>query len=296
MPKIEPPKPAATKPQEVQLKPEVLQFDKGGLVSEVAVVVEGETLQQFAWSQFFETSDATSQLEEDAARAAVVTALASLRRQLGDEVHKQLSILKGGQSKQIRVVAAKSLSKGELKLAPLVQGALRVSTSGLHGNPPEVRIVAKGMTRTMYLCGAASFPPRCGGRSFSSVEEWSRSSAGADGAAVISDHEWKSCHFPWPFWQVQRREADAGTNCHLMTVTMLVALTSTAGTPDDGWGDPLSDSINIDVPIIVNSKDVEKGDELVVYWPNPSKPKKEEQPKIKDWADVARKAKRPKTK
>jgi len=94
------------------LKPEVLQFDKGGLVSEVAVVVEGETLQQFAWSQFMETSDATSQLEEDAARAAVVTALASLRRQLGGEVHKQLSILKGGQSKQIRVVAAKSLSKG----------------------------------------------------------------------------------------------------------------------------------------------------------------------------------------
>ena len=295
LPQIEPPKPAAPKTQEVLLQPEVLQLSKGALVNEAATVVEGHTLEQFAWSQFMETTDALSQLDDDAARSAVVTALASLRRQLGDAVHQQLSILKGGQSKQIRVVAAKSLQKGELKLAPLVQGALRVSTTGLQGNPPEVRIVAKGMSRSMYLCGSSSFPPRRGGRSFSSVEEWSRSSAGADGsdAAAISDHEWKASHFPWPFWQIQRREAVAGTNCHLEAVTMLVALTSTA----NGWGEPLVDAVNIDVPIITNTMDVEKGDELIVHWPNNARSAKRTQQQncnIKTWADQA--AKRAKTK
>jgi hypothetical protein len=216
---------------------------------------------------------------------------------LGDAVHQQLSILKGGQSKQIRVVAAKSLPKGELKLAPLVQGALRVSTTGLQGNPPEVRITAKGLSRSMYLCGAASFPPRRGGRSFSSVDEWKRSSAVADGAgadkAALTDHEWKASHFPWPFWQVQRREADTGTNCQMTTVTMLVALTSTAS----GWAEPLVDTVNIDVPIITNSVDVEKGEELIVHWPNTgrsAKPKQQQHYKVKTWADHA--AKRPKTK
>ncbi len=74
---------------------------------------------------------------------------------------------------------------------------------------------------------------------------------------------------------------------------MLVALTSTA----NGWGEPLVDAVNIDVPIITNTMDVEKGAELIAHWPSDArsaKPKQEFNYKVKTWADQA--AKRAKTK
>jgi hypothetical protein len=88
---------------------------------------------------------------------------------------------------------------------------------------------------------------------------------------------------------VPRQEAATGTNCTLAPFTVDVVQACNAAVLND----PIVEAYQVEVPVLVNSVDVAKGDELVAHWP--ARVLKKAAPaatKVKTWVDQA--AKRPK--
>ncbi len=169
-------------------------------------------------------------------------------------------ILRGGEQKALRVVAARDIKKGQLKIAPLVNHPMRIMTKCQQGWAPQVVVRHDGQCTTMHLTGTASFPAIRQGTLARSMDEWAAASAVADGGALFGDHEWKANNFPWPFWAVKRGETAEGTNCGLESITINTVHTNTAD-------EKAVDVFEVVVPVIVNHHDISKGTELIAHWP-----------------------------
>ena len=186
---------------------------------------------------------------------------------------QHVQILRGGAQKLSRVVAAKAFEVQTLKLAPLVQGVNRIvkisqqpcaltatATSSAIGSQPV----------DFFILGTAGLPAiskQAAAEAASAAPMPQASSAGAPAVAVepdvISDHDWKATSFPWPFWVVRRSDRKDECNCELKAVTVRSVATFAW---DKQLGDPFVDTIDISVPLMVNSKPLGKGEELVVFW------------------------------
>ena len=112
----------------------------------------------------------------------------------------------------------------------------------------------------MFLTTNASLPPRKVVPAASSVEEFHRQSEMALAVGpLFSDHEWKSSHCAWPYWVIRRVPAGSEeANCKVSVVT--VRLVQTFQVSDD----PSVSTLEIDLPVIVNTKDLKAKDELIV--------------------------------
>ena len=75
------------------------------------------------------------------------------------------------------------------------------------------------------------------------------------------DHAWKPNCFPWPFWLVRRSTKLEACNCAMQSAVVRDIMTCEIGRKD-----PDSDVVEITLPVMVNTKQIEKGDELVVFW------------------------------
>jgi hypothetical protein len=269
------------------LVPKVIRYIDGVPVTEQDTLVTTSVLERFAWSEFMDTAEVANQLEDDVCRSAVLSAIANLRVALrtasaaaeGNLVH----IEKGGEKKGVRVVAARSFKKGELRLAPLVPSPMRIVTACTQGWAPVVRVRGQGgqLDRQFFLTVTTSLPP--------SRPTVAPAAAGFHAEASLTDHVWKPSHFPWPFWAVPRQEAATGTNCTLAPFTVDVVQACNAAVLND----PIVEAYQVEVPVLVNSVDVAEGDELVAHWP--ARVLKTAAPaatKVKTWVDQA--AKRPK--
>ena len=53
----------------------------------------------------------------------------------------------------------------------------------------------------------------------------------------------------------------------------------------ESWNDPTAHTYDIEFPILVNTKPINKGDEMVVFWHCREVPAKSKQPKSTTWAD-----------
>jgi hypothetical protein len=269
------------------LVPKVIDFVDGKPVTQQASVVEGVRPERFHWSAFMDTAEAARPLDEEAARSAVACALSTLRRHHsggGDDMH----ILRGGEQKSLRVVAARDIKKGQLKIAPLVNHPMRIMMQCQQGWAPEVLVRRGGECKTMYLSATASFPPIRQGTLARSEHEWAEASAVAEsGAPRFGDHDWKANHFPWPFWAVKRGETAEGTNCGLENITINTVHTSTADEAD-------VDAYEVVVPMIVNHSDISKGTELIAHWPSRTAAPKRKEPKltVSTWVHQAAKKSR----
>jgi hypothetical protein len=283
----------AATPKASPLQPELLQFSQGTLVHASSVEVAADVAQHFAWSEFMETADCSRGLELDAGKSAVFTALSSLRRVLCGNLGQQLAIYKGGDAKFVRVVAVAALKAGELKLVPMVQNIMKVMTADSGGAPPQVNVVGQHITRSFYLCQTVSLPPRRGSTVFDSVAELTAAATAvavtSSTAASLCDHSWKASHFPWPFWAMRRTEIESAANCVFERATTLVTMTSTC----PSWGEPVVDTVTVEVPIITNKVPLEKGAELQVFWPARRKTAvadKSPKYKVQTWASQAAQA------
>ena len=78
------------------------------------------------------------------------------------------------------------------------------------------------------------------------------------------DHEGKATHFMWPFWVVRRSVSGAGTNCKLQWVTVNTVHT---GSEKSILPEAVVDAYDVTLPVLINTEDVRKGDELVCHWP-----------------------------
>ena len=242
------------------LVPKVITFEGGVPVTQQASVVDGVRLELFDWSGFMQTAEAAGPLDEEAARSAVACALTSLRRHNrggGDDMH----IWRGGENKNLRVVAARLIKKGELKIAPLVSHPLRITMQCAQGWAPKVVVHRAGQKITMHLTATAAFPARRDVSLARSEQEWAAASAVAEsGVPRFGDHDWKKGNFPWPFWVIKKCETAGGSNCLLEDITINTVHTSSADERD-------VDAYAVVVPVITNHCDISKGTELIVHWP-----------------------------
>ena len=186
---------------------------------------------------------------------------------------EHVQILRGGAQKISRVVAANALEVQTLKLAPLVQGANRIVTSSQQ--PWALTATVTGSANCcqpvdFFILGSSTLPSitkQAAAEAASAASMHQALSAGAPAVAVepdvISDHDWKATSFPWPFWVVRRSDRKDECNCELKAVTVRSVATFAW---DKQLGDPFVDTIDISVPLMVNSKPLGKGEELVVFW------------------------------
>jgi hypothetical protein len=269
------------------LVPAIIDFVDGKPVTQQASIVEGPRLERFDWSGFMETAEAAGPLGEEAARSAVVCALSTLHRYNrggGDD----LNILRGGELRLLRVVAARDIKKGELKIAPLASHPMRITAHCQQGWAPQVVVRRGGEVMTMYLAVTASFPASRQGNLARSQTEWAAVSAEAlAGPPRFGDHEWKKGNFPWPFWAIKRSGAVEGTNCSMEDITINTLHTSSANESD-------VDAYHVEVPVIANHCDISKGTELVAHWPSATATTKRKEPNIKvsTWVHQETKQKR----
>jgi hypothetical protein len=177
------------------LVPAVITFVDGKPITQQASVVDGVRLERFDWSGYFETAEAAGPLDEEAARSAVVCALATLRRYNkggGEDMH----ILRGGEGKTCRVVAARIIKKGQLKIAPLVSHPVRIAMQCTQGWAPKVVVHRGGRNITMHLSGTSTFPASRDVSLARSEKEWAAASAVAESDAPrFGDHDWKKATF-----------------------------------------------------------------------------------------------------
>ena len=111
---------------------------------------------------------------------------------------------------------------------------------------------------TVFIVGGSSCP---------SLTPAALANAGsaAPSPEVVTSHDWKSSHFPWPFWLVRRCEKAEDANCTLVDWRIAGVATMAAATAVEG-SDPQVDTSHVSLPVLVNSMSIERGQELVVHW------------------------------
>ena len=101
------------------------------------------------------------------------------------------------------------------------------------------------------------------------------------------DHAWRPHCFPWPFWLVRRSQKPEECNCVLK-----IAVVRDIMTCEVDRTDPVSDAVEITIPVMTNTKDIAQGDALVVLWEAKLEAKKLPHAKSPDqWARVSKQMK-----
>ena len=274
-----------------KLSPKMITYVDGKPVNQQDAIVVGNALEVFDWASHMETAEVTDHMTAESARSAIICALATLRQHTScsrDDVH----VLRGGAQKSVRVVAARRLSKDELIIAPLVRQPSQLMKQCTQGWAPEVTVRrGDGETDTMFMCVAAAIPQRNATAIVRTVEEWdaAESAVAENKKARFCDHDWKATHFMWPFWVVRRSVSDAGTNCKLQMVTVNAIHT---GSEKTILPEAVVNAYDVTFPVMVNTKDVDKGDELVCHWPAAPAPKRAPPTyKVATWSSQAKRAK-----
>jgi hypothetical protein len=260
------------------LVPAVIKFVNGGPATQQASVAEGLRLERFDWSGSMRTAEAAGPLGEEVARSAVACALSTLRRYNhggGDDVH----ILRGGGVTQnIRVVAARDIKKGELRIAPHVIHPMRITKQCPQGWAPNVVVHRGGENMTMYLTAAGAFPGVVSGPAPAVAES---------GASRFGDHEWTADALPSPFWAIKMGGTAEGSNCGLEDITINTVRTSSAD-------ESAVYACDVVVQVIANHCDISKGTELIARWPSRTATPKRKEPKCtaSTWAHQEAKKKK----
>jgi hypothetical protein len=193
-----------------------------------------------------------------------------------------LGVVRGGcSSRSVKVIAERAMKANDVQLVPLVSSLARVAARGGQPWECEAKVTVAGSTgRIFYLLGTASLPPTPSAALAPSLEGTAPSLGGTE---AITAHEWKNSHFPWPFWLVKRCEQEENANCILAPwLIRSINAMSAAGQ------EPVVGSYEVTIPVMVNTKDISKGEELVVYWPSKAQPKASKV-KSQTWVDSAAK-------
>ena len=144
----------------------------------------------------------------------------------------------------------------------------------------------------MVLCVVASIPPKQPTAIARSVEEWdaAASAVAENGMPRFCDHEWKATHFTWPFWVVRRSVSGAGTNCKLQWVTVNTVHT---GSEKPIIPEAVVNAYDVTLPVLINTEDVRKGDELACHLPVASTAPKRAPPQytVSTWASQVKRQK-----
>ena len=276
-----------------KLSPKVILYVNGKPVTTQDSIVKGPSLEVYDWASHMETAEVSSLSTCHAARSAIICAVEVLRQHTRcsrDDVH----VLRGGNDAGgVHVVAARLLRKGELTIAPLVRQHTQLMKECTQGWAPAVKVTRdNGEVTTLFMCVSPSLPPKTHVAVLRSVEEWdaAASAVAANAMPRFCDHQWKDHHCMWPFWVVRRSVIGAGTNCKLHWVTMNTVHT---GSDKSIMPEAVVKAYDVTLPVLINTEDIRKGDDLVCHWPVADTAPKDKRPKYKvsTWASEAKRQK-----
>ena len=187
----------------------------------------------------------------------------------------RLKLTKGdGNKSGTRVIAAQAIPAGELKMAPVVTGPAsltRVCKETVAPYTLKVKVMHGNSVSEWSLVGGGALPP---------------SPAVAGSAAVLETHNWTAGHNPWPLWYVQKAIDVSDSNCIFEEVDVRCVNTF-AFKSSAVAGEPMADSIDLTIPVLVNTKALAENDELIVHW-KPQISRKAQQRAQITWATQAR--------
>ena len=249
----------------------IMTFDAQGKAQESERHAGASSGEEFRWQEFMQTDSAMTSSRQDLVQMLVCSACTRLRGVASLVPESALSIQK--RDTKVGVYAAAAMPCGSLKLAPLVKGSSSISWKEL---PFSLAVQVQGHrigSFTAFINGSATLPKL---KSAPSVE-----------GGMREDHAWKPNCFPWPFWLVRRSSMDRRCNCVLQNAVVRDIMMSEMDRKD-----PDSDVVEITLPIMTNTKQIEEGDELVVHWEAKQDQKnKKEANALDKWAPIARKMK-----
>ncbi|MCP4242724.1 MAG: hypothetical protein GY772_19380 [bacterium] len=180
----------------------------------------------------------------------------------------------------MRVVALTHVAAGALRMAPLLVARRNLVTSCATPYSLQVAVPLEGGHSVgLHIVASPNLPKPLLPSATPSVE----------------GHAWKPCNFPWPFWAVRRSDDPAQCNCVLRGVTVNSVSTFGLGRAVDGEGAPSGTAVSpseLVIEMMTNDRDIEKDEELVVFWPPRATPAKPvTTPKARTWREQLRGAK-----
>ena len=264
------------------MQPKVIQYDENGrpLTKQDERAGDG-TAEVFGWSAFMDTSCIVEGIEEASLKTTILSHIYALHRQLPTITDAELKLTRGGtHGDGVHVVAAKALDVGAVRLAPLVQSGTCLSRLSQQASSPyvlQVRVLRDGNTSEWYLSGSGSLP---------TPAQPTASAVAEQPEMVHSQHNWVNGNFPWPLWFVKRAHGTQECNCQFKQVE--VRCIGTFQMPTSAAAEEaFADNFDLSLPMLVNTKPLREGEELVVFWP--SKPKVTKEKKVQvTWASQAR--------
>ncbi|MCP4243425.1 MAG: hypothetical protein GY772_22965 [bacterium] len=182
--------------------------------------------------------------------------------------------MRGGETKGLRVVAVTRFDAGALRLAPLVVTRHSLVRSSNSPYSLLISVPFEGHPSVdLHVLAAPNMPKPLLPCSTPSVE----------------GHSWRPCNFPWPFWAVRRSQDPSQCNCVLRGVTVNVVAALGFGRPAGGEGPPGGAAVSpseLVLEMLTNDRDLEKGEELVVFWPpRPGSGRQVATPKPRTWRE-----------
>ena len=213
--------------------------------------------------------------------ARVITSIARARLADSCSVSQKLSMHRGGDLKGVVVRAKIGLAAGDLVIAPLVKnpGSIVEKTTSPYALPATVG--KNDALVSMWTLGTSTLPPN---PSSTTDVVFAKAQMVLPGPL-----DWKANHFPWPLWLVRRTENPNASNCKLVDFTSRVINTFACSNPRE-QGAPADsnaevDALDTEFPVMVNSKAINSGDELVVFWPKGQAGGKDtsKEPKPRTW-------------
>ena len=106
--------------------------------------------------------------------------------------------------------------------------------------------------------------------------------------------EWSPKHSPFMFWGIRRSHEEDKWNCEIEAVVVnLVLAAGFNETAHFAGEDPVSDAAFVELPVLVNTRAICKGEEVVLRCMAPAP--KEKKTKVKTWQSEVPAAKKNKT-
>ncbi len=190
-----------------------------------------------------------------------------------------LAVLRGGDLKRVRVVAVKHVDAGALRLPPLVTS--RHSFVTLCTSPYSIQVMVPlegGDSVCLHIVAAPNLPKPL---LFA-------------GTPSVEGHQWKPCDMAWPFWAVRRSDVAAQCNCVFSAVPVNCVSTFGLGRAGDSNvvpSGPVASPSELVIDTMTNERDLEKDEELVVYWPARVSSKSAPTARPRTWRDQVRASK-----
>ena len=230
---------------------------------EVAHVIKEE---EFAWEEWFGLEQVKNAYCKEMAKTAVVTATLGLH--LKDRVAEPLKLTRS--KGKVQVIANVDLPVGKLCLPLVVTNPNSLADKSDH---PHAVAVTHSVTESNGDCNKIKFY---------ATPEFSLPRACPEG----QPHAWSSKHSVLFFWGLARDDAEDKWNCEVTSfIANIVQVMRLNQAQELDGAEPKSVTAELEIPVITNTREIKRGDELVVKCAKPAP--KVQAKKVKTWRSDA---------